>query len=354
MSKLNVAVIFGGYSSEYAVSLKSAHNVITHLDTDKYELILIGITKDGNWFRFNGDVDNIPTDKWCTKADCNPVILMPDRSAKGILEIKDKKTEYTKIDVLFPVIHGRTGEDGCLQGLFELTGIPYVGCGVVSSAIGMDKDIAHRIVQTIGVHTTKYVVADGKEKIEDILARAEQLTYPLFIKPACAGSSIGVSEVTNKEEFEAAVTEAAKYGSKIKIEEKVIGSEVGCSIMGTGDNLVVGEVDEIVLEYGFLNTHLQANPEKGSVNSSIRMPAAYPEDFREKIKETAIAIYKVMECKGLARVDMFVTKDNKIYLNEVNTMPGFTTYSRFPLMMEGAGIGIEKVLDFLVEDALNR
>ncbi|MDO4481813.1 MAG: D-alanine--D-alanine ligase family protein [Bacillota bacterium] len=354
MKKLNVAVIFGGYSSEYAVSLKSAHNVITHLDREKYEIIPVGITKNGDWFRYYGDIDKIITDEWNTKQDCSPIVLVPDRSAKGILEIRSGAHQFTKIDVLFPVIHGRTGEDGCLQGLFELTGIPYVGCGVLSSAIGMDKDIAHRIVQTIGVKTTKYVVADGKEAVDDIIRRAEGLTYPLFIKPACAGSSIGVSEVTNIDEFKAAVEEAAKYGSKIKIEEKVVGSEVGCSIMGTGDNLVIGEVDEIVLEYGFLNTHLQANPEKGSVNSSIRIPAAYPEEIREKIKETAVAIYKVMECKGLARVDMFVTKDNEIYLNEVNTMPGFTTYSRFPLMMQGKGIEIEEVLDFMINDALTR
>lgn len=354
MSKPKVAVIFGSRSSEYAVSLKSAHNVITHLDKDKYDIVLLGITKEGDWFRYHGDVDKIPTDEWCTKADCNPVILMPDRSAKGILEIVDKKSTYTKIDVLFPVIHGRTGEDGALQGLFELTGIPYVGCGIVSSAIGMDKDICHRVVKTIGVNTTKYVVADGKEKVEVILERAKDLTYPLFIKPACAGSSIGVSEVVNEEEFIKAIEEAAKYGSKIKIEEKVVGVEVGCSIMGTGENLKVGEVDEIVLEYGFLNTHLQANPEKGSVNSSIRMPAAFPEEFREKIKQTAVDIYRVMECTGLARVDMFVTKDNEIYLNEVNTLPGFTTYSRFPLMMEGAGIAIEEVLDYLINDALTR
>ena len=354
MEKLKVAVIFGGYSSEYLVSLKSAHNVITHLDKEKYDIIPIGITKDGDWYRYYGDIDKVITNEWQNDSDCSKVILLPDRSAKGILEIKDGEHKFTKVDVLFPVIHGMTGEDGCLQGLFELTGLPYVGCGVIASAIGMDKDIAHRTVSTIGVKTTKYIVADGKEKVEDIMKRAEELTYPLFIKPACAGSSIGVSEVVNKEEFEAAVEEAAKYGSKIKIEEKVVGSEVGCSIMGTGDNLVIGEVDEIVLEYGFLNTHLQANPEKGSVNSSIRMPAAYPEEFREKIKETAVAIYKVMECKGLARVDMFVTKDNEIYLNEVNTMPGFTTYSRFPLMMEGKGIQIEEVLDFMINDAITR
>ncbi len=354
MSKLNVAVIFGGYSSEYPVSLKSAHNVICHLDKEKYELILIGITKDGNWFRFHGDIDKLPKDEWCNAKDCNPVILMPDRGAKGILEVVDKKSVFTKIDVLFPMIHGRTGEDGCLQGLFELTGIPYVGCGVLSSAIGMDKDIAHRTVQTIGVKTTKYIVAEENEGVDNIMRRASELTYPLFIKPACAGSSFGVSEVADENEFEAAVKEAGKFGSKIKIEEKVVGSEVGCSVMGSGQNLVVGEVDEIVLEYGFLNTHLQANPEKGSVNSSIRMPAAYSEEFRNKIKETAVAIYKVMECTGLARVDMFVTKNNEIYLNEVNTMPGFTTYSRFPLMMEGAGYSIEAVLEFLINDALTR
>ena len=354
MKKLNVAVIFGGYSSEYPVSLKSAHNVITHMNQDKYEVICIGITKEGNWLRYYGDVDKIPVDQWQSEGECSPVILIPDRGAGGIFEHKGEESKFTKIDVLFPMIHGRTGEDGCLQGLFELTGIPYVGCGVLSSAIGMDKDIAHRTVSTIGVKTTRYVVAEGREKVEDILKRAAHLTYPLFIKPACAGSSIGVSEVTNEEEFEAAVREAAKYGSKIKIEEKVVGSEVGCSIMGTGENLVVGEVDEIVLEYGFLNTHLQANPEKGSVNSSIRMPAAYPEEMRDKIRETAVAIYRVMECCGLARVDMFVTKENEIYLNEVNTMPGFTTYSRFPLMMQGRGIEIEEVIDFLIEDAVTR
>ena len=354
MNKIKTAIIFGGYSSEYKVSLKSAHNVIENIDKDKYDLILIGITEKGKWYTYYGDVDLIRTDEW-QGHDCKPVVLMPDRGAGGFLEFDENGgSTFLPADVLFPVIHGRTGEDGCLQGLFELSGIPYVGCGVLASAIGMDKDICHRTVSTIGVKTTKYVVADGKEDIDVILKRAAELKYPLFIKPSCAGSSIGVSEVNDEKEFRDAIVHAAQYGAKIKIEEKVVGAEVGCSVMGSGDNIVVGEVDEIVLEYGFLNTHLQANPEKGSVNSSIRMPAAYPEEFREKIKETGKAIYKVMECTGLARVDMFVTKDNEIYLNEVNTMPGYTTYSRFPLMMEGAGIGIKDQLDFLIKDALER
>ncbi len=174
--KTRVAVLYGGKSVEHEVSVISGIQAIMSIDTEKYEIVLLGITKEGDWFRYHGDVDKIPTDEWCTKEDCNPVILMPDRSAKGILEIVDKKSVYTKIDVLFPVIHGRTGEDGALQGLFELTGIPYVGCGIVSSAIGMDKDICHRVVKTIGVNTTKYVVADGKEDVKVILDRAKDLT----------------------------------------------------------------------------------------------------------------------------------------------------------------------------------
>ncbi len=354
MSKIRVAIVFGGYSSEYKVSLKSAHNVIENLDKDKYEPYFIGITENGKWFRYFGDIDKIKSDEWQGES-CKPVVLSPDRKGGGFMQFEhDGEFTHLGVDVIFPVIHGRTGEDGALQGLFELSGIPYVGCGILASAIGMDKDLCHRTVSTIGVKTTPYVVADGKENPKTIMERAAKLKYPLFIKPACAGSSIGVSEVKDESEFAAAIELAAKYGEKIKIEEKVVGIECGCSIMGTGDNIKIGEVDEIVLEYGFLNTHLQANPEKGSVNSSLRIPASFPPEVRQKIKETGAAIYKVMECRGLARIDMFLTEGNEIYLNEVNTLPGFTTYSRFPLMMEGAGIPIKEQLDFLIQDALTR
>ena len=366
MKKKTVALIFGAYSSEYPVSLKSAHNVLTHMNYDKYDVICIGITDEGKWLRYNGDIDKIFNDEWRkNEKDCVPVVLLPDRHAGGFLEFREEGNVLTKVDVLFPMIHGRTGEDGCLQGLFELTGIPYVGCGVLPSAICMDKDIAHRLARTVGIRTTKSVIGYAGEPVEEIKKRAERMKYPLFIKPSCAGSSYGVSEVKDESEFAPAVELAAKYGNKIKIEEKVVGIEVGASVLGTGQDLIVGEVDEIVLEYGFLNTHLQATPEKGSVNSSLRMPAELPEDYqarmkekgitieelRERIKQTAIDMYRVSECKGCARVDMFVTEDLEIYLNEVNTMPGFTTYSRYPLMMQGGGMEIEELLEYMIEDA---
>ncbi len=352
MEKKTVALIFGGYTSEYPVSLKSAHNVLKHMNYDKYDVICIGITDEGKWYRYYGDIDKIFNDEWRKdESEIVPCVLLPDRHAGGFLEFKDGENVFTKVDVLFPMIHGATGEDGCLQGLFELTGIPYVGCGLLASGICMDKDIAHRVARTVGIKTTKSVIGYAGEPVEVIKERAKDMKYPLFIKPSCAGSSYGVSEVEDESQFAAAVELAAKYGNKIKIEEKVVGVEVGCSVLGTGKDLIVGEVDEIVLEYGFLNTHLQANPEKGSVNSSLRMPANFPPEFREKIKQTAIEMYRVSECKGCARVDMFVTPDMEIYLNEVNTMPGFTTYSRYPLMMQGGGMEIEELLEYMIEDA---
>ena len=296
MKKKTVALIFGAYSSEYPVSLKSAHNVLTHMNYDKYDVICIGITDEGKWLRYNGDIDKIFNDEWRkNEKDCVPVVLLPDRHAGGFLEFREEGNVLTKVDVLFPMIHGRTGEDGCLQGLFELTGIPYVGCGVLPSAICMDKDIAHRLARTVGIHTTKSVIGYAGEPVEEIKKRAEGMKYPLFIKPSCAGSSYGVSEVKDESEFAPAVELAAKYGNKIKIEEKVVGIEVGASVLGTGQNLIVGEVDEIVLEYGFLNTHLQATPEKGSVNSSLRMPAELPEDYQARMKEKGITIEELRE-----------------------------------------------------------
>ena len=206
MEKKTVALIFGGYTSEYPVSLKSAHNVLKHMNYDKYDVICIGITDDGKWYRYYGDIDKIFNDEWRKdESEIVPCVLLPDRHAGGFLEFKDGKNVLTKVDVLFPMIHGATGEDGCLQGLFELAGIPYVGCGLLASGICMDKDIAHRVARTVGIKTTKSVIGYAGEPVEVIKERAKDMKYPLFIKPSCAGSSYGVSEVEDESQFAAAV-----------------------------------------------------------------------------------------------------------------------------------------------------
>ena len=247
------------------------------------------------------------------------------------------------------MIHGKFGEDGTIQGLLELSGIPYVGCDIQSSVICMDKSLAYMVVKNAGIKVPGFRVLQKGDNLE-----AETLSYPVFVKPARSGSSFGVNKVCRAEELQAAVTEAGKYDSKILVEESVSGSEVGCAILGIGNDLIAGEVDQIELKHGFFKIHQEAQPEMGSENAVIRVPAALPDEVREQIQETAKKIYRVLGCRGLARIDLFLQEDGSIVLNEVNTMPGFTSYSRYPRMMTAAGFTLSEILDLLIGLSLRR
>jgi D-alanine--(R)-lactate ligase len=341
MDRLKVGIIFGGCSEEHPVSVKSAREIASHLDLEKCEPFYIGITKDGAWKLCGG-----PDADW-ENGGCRPAVLSPDRSVHGLLVLERGRYETIVLDVLFPVLHGKLGEDGAIQGLLELSGIPYVGCDVQSSAVCMDKSLAYIVARSAGIATPKFWTVTADENIDP-----GRIAYPAFVKPARSGSSFGVSKVGRKEELSNAVETARQYDSKVLIEEAVAGSEVGCAILGNDAGLIAGEVDQICLTHGFFRIHQEEEPESGSENSSIVVPAEIPEESRLLVQETAKTVYRALGCRGLSRVDTFLKKDGQVVLNEVNTLPGMTSYSRYPRMMAAAGLPLAGVIDRMVALAL--
>ncbi|MDE7243785.1 MAG: D-alanine--D-serine ligase VanG [Oscillospiraceae bacterium] len=347
MEKLNVAILFGGCSPEYGVSLESAHAVITHLDSTKYNPVLIGISHNGNWYYYTGEPEKIRLDTWNNPDDCAPALVSPNRDSRALLVLEDAGVQKIPLDAAFPVLHGRNGEDGTVQGLFELAGIPLAGCGVLASAVCMDKDRAHRLASTAGVAVPASVVLERDDV--NTAAAAAKIGYPLFVKPMRAGSSYGISKVSGPGGLSGALELAFAYDSRVILEESVSGFEVGCAVLGNR-SLSVGELDEIELSGGFFDF-----TEKYTLKTSaIHVPARIlPEKARE-MKETAKRIYRALGCQGFARVDMFLDNNGKIFFNEVNTVPGFTAHSRYPSMMKAAGMSFEQVLSAVIELAVNR
>ena len=344
-----IAILFGGCSPEYSVSLQSAYSVITHIDRKKYTPILIGISNAGDWFKYDGEIEKIPADTWCNEKDCIPVVVSPSRTVHGILTIKNGKIKEMYIDAAFPVLHGKNGEDGTVQGLFELAGIPVVGCGVLSSALCMDKDRVHKLVQAAGISVPQSFVLQNDMDAEIALMQAEEIGYPLFVKPVGAGSSYGITKVTERNQLPAALKLAFSYDNKVIIEECISGFEVGCAVL-ENDGLMVGEVDEIELEKGFFDF-----TEKYTLKtSSIHVPARISAEEATKIKEMAKLIYKTLDCRGFARVDMFLDDTGRIVFNEVNTIPGFTTHSRFPNMMKAVHISFEQIISIAIDKAVRK
>jgi D-alanine--(R)-lactate ligase len=341
VARLKLGIIFGGCSEEHPVSVKSAREVARNLDVEKYEPFYLGITQSGDWRLCDG-----PDADW-EKHDHRPALLSPDRSARGLLVLDQGRYETIKLDVVLPVLHGKLGEDGAIQGLLELAGIPYIGCDIQSSALCMDKSLAYLVAASAGIATPDHWTVTAGENIDP-----DRIAYPVFVKPARSGSSFGVTKVSRKEELVSAVETARKYDSKVLIEEAVVGSEIGCAILGNGTDLIAGEVDHIALSHGFFRIHQEDQPETGSDNSVAIVPADIPEESRSLVLEKAKAVYRALGCRGLARVDMFLTRDGAVVLNEVNTFPGMTSYSRYPRMMAAADLPLTAVIDRLVSLAL--
>jgi D-alanine--(R)-lactate ligase len=341
MDRLRVGIIFGGCSEEHPISVKSAREVASNLDTAKYEPYYIGITQSGVWKLCDG-----PDENW-ENGSSRPAVLSPDRSVHGLLVLERGDFQTIRLDMVLPILHGKLGEDGAMQGLLELSGIPYAGCDIQSSALCMDKSLAYVVARSAGIATPNFwTVAAGED------ADPSDFDYPVFVKPARSGSSFGVSKVRGKEELAGAVEAARQYDSKVLIEEAVVGSEVGCAVLGNGIDLFAGEVDQISLSHGFFRIHQESAPESGSENSTVRVPADIPAETRSLVQETAKAIYSALGCRGLARVDMFLKENGHVVLNEVNTLPGMTSYSRYPRMMAAAGLPLAKVIDRIVSLAM--
>ncbi len=341
MARLKIGVVFGGCSEEHPISVKSAQEVARHLDLEKYEPFYIGIAKSGAW-----KLCEAPSPNW-DDGMARPAVLSPDRRIRGLLVLEQDRYVTVGLDLVFPVLHGTLGEDGAIQGLAELAGIPYVGCDIQSSALCMDKSLAYIIARAAGIATPTFWTATADEEVDP-----DRLTYPVFVKPARSGSSFGVGKVSGRDELPSAVRAARQFDSKVLIEQAVVGSEVGCALLGNGRDVIAGELDRISLSHGFFRIHQESEPGSGSDNSEVTVPADISAGSRSLVQETAKAVYRALGCRGLSRVDLFLTEDGEVVLNEVNTLPGMTSYSRYPRMMEAAGFSRAEVIDRLVASAL--
>ena len=355
MKKKIIAVLFGGCSSEYEISLQSAYAVLTHIDREKYDILPVGITREGNWFLYEGPLQKLEDDSWHQDPNCIPAVLSPDRLHHGLLRYGHDGYQILPVDGVFPVLHGKNGEDGTIQGLTEMAGIPLIGCGTMASSLCMDKDRAHILVKSIGIAVPESVSLhlSSAEQMPDektLCNLTRRLTYPLFVKPIRAGSSYGISKIYEKKELSSAVAKALEYDTEIIIEENIDGFEVGCAVMNDGKGgELIGRVDEIELAGGFFDYTKKYT----EVDSKIHTPARIDPHTESRIKEAAGRIYRCLGCSGFARVDMFLTPNGQIVFNEVNTIPGFTSHSRFPKMMDGIGISFGEILERLLQLAVD-
>lgn len=353
-----IAVLFGGNSSEYPVSLSSGSAVLSAIDPRRYLPVPIGISKDGSWFLYTGEYEKIASDNWLCPDHCIPVCFSGWQSSHGFLVFPSDsfgengfspKPVPLPVSAALPILHGKNGEDGTVQGLLALLGIPVIGCGILCSSLCMDKERAHQLAASLGISVPKSYSACSETSKEELSRIADRLGYPLFVKPLRAGSSFGITCVQNKDQLFPAASEALIYDNRILLEEKIDGFEVGCAIMGRNtlspDQLIIGDVDEIELADGFFDY-----TEKYTLKTSkIHVPARISPEKAKEIKDTAARLYLGLDCDFFARVDLFLTPDGKIYFNEINTIPGFTSHSRFPGMMKSRGIPFSSLVNQLIE-----
>lgn len=352
MTKKKIAVLFGGQSSEHIVSCMSVANVAEQINTENYELLLIGITEDGHWLRTDS-IDDIRSGAWReSKAEA---VISPDATKQCVIIAENGNMIQEKIDVVFPVLHGPLGEDGAVQGLLEMAKIPYVGCGVLSSAVSMDKLYTKIIVDDLGIRQADYVPVMSwrmKKNMDEVIRKIEEkFSYPVFIKPSNAGSSRGVSKAENHRQLILGLEEAAKHDRKILVEEMIYGHEIECAVLGGGQKPVqssgVGEILAAADFYDFEAKYF--NEESRTV---INPPL--PDGAAAKVKKAAEAIFNAVDGYGLSRVDFFVTDEGEVIFNEINTMPGFTAISMYPMLWEAEGISKKDLIAKLIELAFER
>lgn len=348
MSKLAVGVLFGGCSTEHDVSLSSAAAVLKHLNREKYDVVTIGVTRDGRWYRYYGETDGIREDGWSSGSASVPAMLSPNRAMKGLIELTGTEYRFTPLDVVFPVLHGRNGEDGTMQGLLELSGIPFVGCDTLSSAICMDKAISKTLVEAAGIRVPPFMTIAAGEPLTRSLEAADKWGFPLYVKPARSGSSIGITKAYTRQELIAGAEAALLHDGKAVIERHVDGFELGVAVLGSA-RPITGAIDEIELAGEFFDL----TEKYALTTASIHLPARITPEQAEEARETALRIYRLLGCSGLARVDLFRAEDGSLLFNEVNTIPGFTATSRYPSMMREAGIEFPELLDRLIASAVS-
>jgi D-alanine-D-alanine ligase len=349
--KKSVAIVFGGQSSEHEVSLQSARNVINAIDRNNYYVTLIGIDKQGHWLRFDErDYLQNPNDPAHIKLSESGRLLslMPGTRGPQFVEV-ETGLEVPRIDVVFPLIHGSYGEDGSLQGLLRLLDIAFVGPDVLGSAACMDKDVTKRLLRDAGISVAPFVVLHRGESV-DFVSVSAQLGLPLFVKPASQGSSVGVSKVTDEAGYAAALKLAFDYDNKVLLEQGIVGREVECAVLGNHEPQVsvCGEVVANDEFYAYDTKYLNDG------QARIAIPAELPEDLSDAVREVALQAYRVLGCAGLSRVDFFVTEAREIIINEVNTIPGFTSISMYPKLWQASGLSYPELIDRLIVLALER
>ena len=351
---MKLAVIFGGVSSEHDISCLSAASILRNLDREKYEVYPVGITQDGRWYYCpDCTADTVENGEWERLSGKIPALLPPDRSVHGLVLLRDGKTETVRLDCVFPVLHGAGGEDGTMQGLLELAGIPYVGCGVAASANSMDKSITKVLVDAAGVRQAKYYLAlryDFERNAEGVVrTAADRLgSFPVFVKPCSQGSSVGVAKANDMLELAAGLTEAFKLDDKVLVEEFIDGHEVECAVLGN-HSPIASTVGEIAPAQEFYTFDAKYKDEA----SQLYIPAHITPQQIETVRQNALRVYAALGCRGLSRVDFFVTHaDGEVVFNELNSIPGFTSISMYPKLFAHEGIDYPALLDRLIGLAL--
>jgi D-alanine-D-alanine ligase len=351
--KIRVEIVFGGRSAEHEVSLQSAKNIIDAIDTNKYEVVLIGIDKKGQWHLNEDSRLLLPGAKsgLLELSDRGEnLALVPGQQDEQLVALSGEK-RLGRLDLIFPVLHGPFGEDGTVQGLLKLANVAFVGAGVLGSAVGMDKDVMKRLLRDAGIPIARFIVANRYSSkqigFDNVRAR---LGLPLFVKPANLGSSVGISKVSDHEEFERAVREAFRYDHKILIEECIKGREIECSVLGN-DKPIASVPGEILPHHEFYSYEAKYLDENGAV---LEIPAKLPPQTSEHIRQLAIKTFTVLCCEGMARVDFFLRNGEEIIVNEINTIPGFTRISMYPKLWEATGISYSELIDRLIQLALER
>lgn len=348
-AKKNIALLFGGVSSEHEISLRSAACVLRNIDREKYIPHTIGITKDGRWLYYTGDADSIENNTWEKPELCTSAVISPDRSCHGIVFADGRPSVY--IDVVYPVLHGKNGEDGTVQGLAMLAGIPFVGSDAMGSALCMDKAYSNAIMDYYGIPHCEWIsfTRDQLPRLESIIGEFEnRVGYPMIVKPANAGSSVGVSKVHSRQQLLPAVTLALESDRKVVVERCVMGREIECAVLGNEETFASG-VGEILPPEGVIYTYEEKY--SSASETGLAIPADIPEALAQEIRTIAQKAYRALGCGGLSRVDFFV-ENGRPLLNEINTLPGFTSISMYPKLMEAAGIGLKELTHRIISLAL--
>ena len=352
MKKLSVCILFGGMSPEHEVSLRSAESVLNNIDHSKYNVIPMGITRDGDWIIFGGDdYSELPAGTWMNNPKNNRGAISPVRG-QGLLRFEDDCVVRERLDVVFPVMHGENCEDGAIQGLLQLAGIPYVGPHIAASAVSMDKTLTKLVVDQAGVPQAawhlvrRHEVKSHMDHVIEVLEKKFQ--YPMFVKPAGTGSSVGVSKAANREALDKALHDAAQFDEKVLVEEFIHGREIEVAVMGNSSPVAscCGEIDSGAEFYDYEAKYV-------TDTSTAYVPARISEEVEEQVRELAVQVYSAIGCQGLSRVDFFVTyEDNRIVFNEINTLPGFTSISMYPKLFDASGIPYPQLIDELLNLAL--